>query len=734
MHRNGRAVNYGFGCARQLYRDGIHPRLYGGPDDLARLQKKVRTGKGRLLMEALREKVRPLVSAVERERADLPAMVAHHTVRTGTHGGLILSYMNDMALVGVLDQDDRTQDAVVRVLVALPEAEKRGPRDTYGLGWAGVGIVPHAYDLVCHRMLEKDRRMFDDWVVELCIRTVVRELRKLHFLRCAGANTGMVGAISAMMSVLAVEGDPGVPDLAAEKAELLRCFEASLYSNLGPEGYPAEDIAYGSGMASFQARVVEALRRSGDYDAYAQCPRYAKFGRAMLHFVQPWGGYLSNTGDYGADFGWRSPIFPRLATETNDPSLLWLSGTLSYPVASSGPTDMRARRKTFPELEIRPGCRVPVDAFTLLVLDDLGRSVHPSRQLIPTQYMDPARGIVSLRSSWKRDATFVVFDGAHRPTAAQGHAHDSGGHFSLSALGEYFAIDTGRYSIEQEHHNVVIVDGKSGHTGDGRWISSNYHGVLTGYRPGAFVDTASADTSQMSNCYWARRTIGLVKSVGAPRMPAYVWTVEDVNAAHDYHEFWWLLNAHPDSKLRLFKEHATIKGAYHGNLLDVHFALPEPTAYPRPHTLTLAQNVQLAGSPREYGGDPHRTAMEYRRLGGELEWGPVFERPRLVAKVAGFNGRFMSVMLPRRKGEKRARVQRLPSMDNVLAVRITCGDVEDVLIWAYEHNLLEAADIRGRGQWCLVRRSRRSRRILGHALAKGTCLSVGGRRLCKIPV
>lgn len=722
-------MNFQFACAKNLYVRHVHPRLYCAPDELKRLQNQIRSGNGLLLMAALRKKVRPLVRAVERESAKLPAMLAHHTVRKDPYGGLILQYLNDMALVGVLDEDARAINAVVLVLMALPEAEKIGPRDSYSIGWASVGIMQHAYDLVCHRMAEADRAVFTTWTVELCIRTALQKLRKSHYLRSAGANTGMVGMISAILSVLMVEGDPGVPDLTAEKQELLRYFEAALYCGIGPEGYPAEDIAYGSGMVSYLARVVEALRRAGYYDAYTQCPRYAKFGRAMLHFVQPWGKMLSNTGDYGASFGWRSPIFPRLASETKDPSLLWLSGTLSYPTAAAYPLDMRALKKTFPEICLKPGFRAPVDAYSLMVLDDLRKPVHPSRLPIPTQFMDPARGIVSLRSSWKEDATFVVFDGAQRPAAAQGHAHDSGSHFSLSALGEYFAIDTGRYSIEQEHHNVVIVDGKSGHVGDGRWVNSHYQGVLTGYDPGPVVDTASADVAQMSNCYWARRQIGLVKPVGAPRMPAYLWTVEDVNCANDYREFWWLLNVHPDSKIEIHANHATIRGAYHGHLLDVQFVLPDPASYPKPHTLTLTQNMQLAGSPQEYGGDPHRMASEYRRLVGNLEWGPVFERPRLVAKVAGYNGRFMALLLPRRKSEPPARVETLPAIDNVLAARITCGDVEDVLIWAYEHNLLEAADIRGRGQWCLVRRARRTRKILAVARSRGATLSVDGKEL-----
>jgi hypothetical protein len=76
-------------------------------------------------------------------------------------------------------------------------------------------------------------------------------------------------------------------------------------------------------------------------------------------------------------------------------------------------------------------------------------------------------------------------------------------------------------------------------------------------------------------------------------------------------------------------------------------------------------------------------------------------------------------------------VRRLPSLDNSLAVRIAFADVEDTLIWAYEHNLLEAADVQGVGQWCVVRRQRRTGRVLHHALGAGTSLTVAGRTLVR---
>ncbi|MCX5658609.1 MAG: heparinase II/III family protein [Planctomycetota bacterium] len=715
---------FAFGSAAALYREHAHPRLLCDSAGLEHLRKQVRTGYGLTIMEALRLKVRPIVAEMLAAKDPVPLVRLRRGAEVGT--GLALPFVADVAMVAVLDDDADAREAARRILAAVPVVSRGEKHDRISLGFSHYGTIGIAYDLLHAHLPETERSAIAAWLAEFSVRESLDVLTNLRYLRHAGMNIPMDGMITAVMSLLAVEGDPGVPDLAKEKATLLQYLESTLNAAFGPEGYPNEDIGYGTEMPCLMAPAVEAVRRAGLLDAYAACPRWAKFGRAVLHFAQPWGDRLSNTGDYGADFGVTSTILPRLAQETHDPTLLWLHGLTTYPIACSGPwADRSHLQVVYPELTLAKDFRVPVDLFSLLTLDALAPApVHPSAASprLPTQFMDPERGIVSFRSSWKPDATFVVFDGAHRSAAAQGHAHDSGGHFSLSALGEYFAIDTGRYSIEQEHHNVVIVDGKSGHVGDGSWKASRYQATLAGYWPGDFVDTAHVVYSQMADCYWAKRTLGLVKGDEAP---GYVFTVEDVNKADDFREFWWLLNVHPDSAIELRDASATVVGATHGHLLDVHFALPAEREYPKPHTLALQQNVQLAGSPKEYGGDPHASAEQYRKRIGNLAYGPVFERPRLVAKVAGYNGRFMSLLLPRLKSEAPARVERLPSLDGSLAVRITFAKVEDTLVWAYEHRLLEAGDVVARGNWCVVRRDRASGKVIRHAMHDGTRLVVG---------
>ena len=141
---------------------------------------------------------------------------------------------------------------------------------------------------------------------------------------------------------------------------MILMFEAALHTAIAhADGYPAEDMGYGSGMGGWLAYIAEPLRRAPvttmfTTPAHGTAPNWAtKFGRAILHFIQPWGRNLSNTGDHGDDFGERGFVLARLAHQTNDPTLLWLLGTLYYPhlqlgarhAAHQRPRRRRARRR-----------------------------------------------------------------------------------------------------------------------------------------------------------------------------------------------------------------------------------------------------------------------------------------------------------------------------------------------------------------------------------------------------
>lgn len=693
-------MDFDFGCAKALYEKKVHPRVLLGPRDVEVLRAMVRKGDAKKIMQAIRARTRPHVEWLL-SYADLAASFTEAAVPRGTPAYGALGAAREMATVALVDEDDDAIEALRRLFANGEWTEFRG---------RAVLPAPVAYDMAFDFLPEESKRAYRKAAVADAKRRV-RDAGANYF-HMSGHNITLGVGAGAFWNVLGVLGDPGVPDLTREIGELVRMLEATLHVVYGPDGYPEEDMGYGTLVGASMSLLAETLRRAGIYDPYAACPRYAEFGRAVLHFVQPWGENLSTTGDHGDDFGMREFVLPCLARETDDPTLLWLLGTLSYPTPES-------------EVPLRPGFRMPASTLSLLSLGAMAKPVHPARAKVGTAFRDRGRGIVSFRSGWRADDAFAVFDGSQRSPSAQGHFHASCGHFSLSALGEYFAIDTGRYNIEQNCHNVVLVDGKSGRSTDGEWSYAKHDGVLIDYVPDTFVDFAAVNSSHQHDCFWARRCLGLVKGPGAPS--AYVWTVDDINKANDFRQYWWQLHTCPENVIRTRTHSAAIKGWRRGNWLDVHWILPDPAEYSEPHRLLSVTQDVATTSSYKYVPDPHSRVSDVPRPADMIHWS-VFVRPRLLAKFAGLNGRILSLMVPRRKGEPAARVTRLPSVPNSLAARIRFADVEDTVIFAYEHNLLEAGDVVGRGQWCVVRRSRNNGRILAHALGHGTGLAVGGPR------
>ena len=55
---------FDFGHASDLYARNIHPRLMLGPAEILKLRRRTRAGEGKLLLQALRKKVKPFIRQI----------------------------------------------------------------------------------------------------------------------------------------------------------------------------------------------------------------------------------------------------------------------------------------------------------------------------------------------------------------------------------------------------------------------------------------------------------------------------------------------------------------------------------------------------------------------------------------------------------------------------------------------------------------------------------------------
>lgn len=687
------------GVAAELYLRHTHPRMVIGPEQLRALRSDIRDGDARLIHDTLRATVRRLVRKMN-EAPDLARFIGDWDHANRKPGSEVVLALHDIAMIAVLDDDPDAIDALRRVFAVSPRAMAHSPSGnrSYAMGKAATQLAL-AFDLMHDKLTAAERRAFTDWAYTHSIVAGIEHLDNTGFLRFAGSNLNINVVITVLAMQMAIDGEPGVPDMTAMRRRGLTMLEAAVNASIGPDGYPEEDLCYGTSTVGKCAQVLEPLRRAGWFDVYRACPQYAKYGRAVAHFIEPWGGRVSLTGDNVDDVSLREFVLARQAAETNAPALLWLAGSL-------GEYTDPPRRVT-----LRPGFVVTADAFALLMHRAYAHARSPAQVRLPTAFRERGRGIVALRSDWSKDAAYVVFDGSQRSAAAPGHAHASGGHFSLSALGESFAISAGRYNMEQDCHNVTLIDGKSGEKLDGEWRAVDHAAILTHHEPGDFVDHAGADTSQQHNAKWARRRLWLVKG---GRATPYVIVVDDINPGDRPAEYWWQLHTQPGNTIELSDNRATIRGAAHGNLLDVHFSLPNEHHFPQGvrHTLALEQDLATHSAQR-YLPNPR----EQSAAAGSPVVARQFLRPRLIGKISGPTGHILAAMLPRAPDQPPARVETLHTLPGAMAIRITFADVEDIMIYSFEHGLLEAADIQARGRWCVVRRDRSTGAVLDRQVA-----------------
>ena len=700
-------MNFSFNAAASLVADDVRPRLFFGSDDIPSIRQGLNTVAGRKVWQLFVNRARTF-AGVALAADDLPTMIAKWNTSWNNPGTQVVRSLVDIATLAVLDDDEQAFEVCRRILAVCPAAEEISLSSSQGrqrLGYSTGFYLAPVYDMISSRLTTAERKAFCDWAVESAITKTLDRIDPNIFFT-PGGNIALSGFDSAFVTAMSLYGDRYAKLNPKTIQRLIAILEVALSGSIGPNGYPLEDIGYGTYVTAKLAFNVELAKRLGIADLTQTTPRYHQFGRAILHFTQPWGQHLSNTGDHGDDFGMREFILPRLAVDTNDPSLLWLWQTLCYNHGAIHPVNNN--EILYGEAVIGKNRQVPATMPSLLFAPLLAKAKRPTDTTLPTAFLCRRRGLASFRSGWRDNDSLLIFDSSQRSDGAQGHHHDSAGHFSFSAIGEYFAIDTGRYNVSQSCHNVTLVNAEQQVNRD-EWSQTTVEGRLTDYATDPFVDTAACDATPQYGAAVrkAERRVGLVKGPGAP---AYAWVVDAINANDKIATFDWQMQCAPESRLALRRNGATVTGFRHGNLLDVHLFLPLfPGNKNSPNAHRIEKVFEDIGRPNALTycgfnnpGEMEKKIASYGRP-SQMIHGPVYERPRLVIRFNGWNGRSLGLLIPRLKGDKAPKITQLNSTTGTIAVQIAFTDVTDTIIVGFDHALLRANDVSEHGGWCVVR-------------------------------
>jgi hypothetical protein len=264
------------------------------------------------------------------------------------------------------------------------------------------------------------------------------------------------------------------------------------------------------------------------------------------------------------------------------------------------------------------------------------------------------RGLVYVRTGFGEKDFVAHFEAGDRRKGC--HCQGDQNHFTLYALGEKFACDTGYNNVAKEGtanqsigHNLLLVDGKGqALSGGGKIVT----GRLAFFKDTPEVTAAVGDATKAygrdgyNTVVRAHRTFLFLKE---RTLPPYVILVDDLRKGGGTHDYEWILHTWPGNRLEAGTASAVVTGASRGGKMDVHFAWP-----PR-------LNVKA-----------DRIRFKQATIG---------EHPLLRASWKGAAGVSVVALVPRPEGTPPMTVKARAS-GNRLTVTFTRGDETDTLLFA----------------------------------------------------
>ena len=346
---------------------------------------------------------------------------------------------------------------------------------------------------------------------------------------------------------------------------------ARLFLDRGHDGDGAffEGPAYGSASVHYLCPLAYALARNGDREL-VEHEGLARIAEGLAYELVPGTGRLNPLNDCGdsVDVGWLTLV----AAEQGNGLAQWVWQRVMGFDSTDGPALQTGRHGlesaqvprmlTFLDAGVKP--TAPHDA-------GCGRVRHFRN-----------RGLVDVRSGWAVDDFLLSFLCDVYP--AGGHRQADRGQFSLHALGESFAIDSG-YGLEPlpdttevlrlgalgEAHNLPLVHGcmQQRGAGDGDGL---VHARLEG-RVGYLE--AELGASYATGWRFRRRVVVLPDADG---QPAWIAIVDRAHfeLSEPRPMLSWLLHTDAGNEVELVRDTATITGGRRGNRCRVDFATTWP--------------------------------------------------------------------------------------------------------------------------------------------------------------
>ncbi len=510
---------------------GVHPRLYFGASDQAKLIERTRHPQLVGLWQHLQTAAKntratgelahggEVFEMLDKENL-LPSLLGYFGAMNQAR-----SRIAHNALIAYLNEDAEARDAAKAALLAVARWSRWEPpwftahgQHTYYPAGQLAAEVAFGYDLLYDHLTESERALIRRGLVEKSIIPTFKEYVADNRVMANTSNWIAHTVGGALIAAAAIAGDVKAAESGGRFEiylnGLLRKFEDHLAASYLSDGSYGEGISYQEFDLETTALAFVALERAFDVDYWQRSQVIASLAYPLYTLAQP----VSASLDMGDSHPPSGRTIAPLVTQSKDPALRWFYDQFRHS-------------------EIRD----------FLFFDDSIKPQPLEMAQLPTSRLFRNKGNAVFRTGWNKDDWVFLF----RAGPNFNHNHADQGSFLLTAFGEPLVTEAGwshyyndpyyaTFFTQAIGHNTVLVDGNpesQGIADTPQFAALNAYPKITDAITSAFYDAVGSDLMSVYGERLSRytRRIVFVK-------PHYFVVFDDLAVNGEAAKFDWLLH------------------------------------------------------------------------------------------------------------------------------------------------------------------------------------------------
>lgn len=528
---------------------GVHPRLYFGPSDRAKLVERTRHPQMAKLWEHFQTAAKntrvtgdlahgsAVFEMLDKEYL-LPSLLGYFGAMNQAR-----LRIGHNAMVAYLNDDVEARRAAITTMLDVARWSRWEPpwftahgQHTYYPAGQLAAEVAFGYDLLYDQLTESERALVRRALVEKSIIPTFKEYVADNRIMANTSNWLAHTVGGALIAAAAIAGDVKAAETDGRFEiylnGLLRKFEDHLAASYLPDGSYGEGISYQEFDLETTALAIEALKRAFGVDYWQRSRVIESLAYPLYTLAHP----VSASLDMGDSHPPSGRTIAPLVVQSKDPTLRWFYDQ-------------------FRHAEIRD----------FLFFDDSIKPQPPSSAQLPTSRIFRDKGNAVFRTGWGADDLVFLF----RAGPNFNHNHADQGSFLLTAFGEPLVTEAGwshyyndpyyaTFFTQAIGHNTVLVDGdpESQSIADTpQFAALNAYPKITDAITSEFYDAVGSDLTPVYQERLNRytRRIVFVK-------PHYFVIFDDLAASGEPAKFDWLLHLPDRARVTASSDLAVYRG------------------------------------------------------------------------------------------------------------------------------------------------------------------------------